>query len=155
MEPKQTSSGPTYYNGEFRHGLDEKRRLQVPAKWRPGKSGTELTLLLWPKSKAGACLRVLPPHKMADLVRDIDALPNSHPNKTTLKRFIGSKSAQVTLDTVGRICIPEELAKAAAIGEQAVLVGLLDKFEIWSTDRYVSVATADEVMAQEAFKEME
>jgi MraZ protein len=154
MEPNETN-GPTYYNGEFRHGLDQKRRLQIPAKWRPAQSGTELTLLLWPKSKEGACLRVLPPHKMADLVRDIDALPSKDPNKTVLKRFIGSKSAQVTLDSVGRICVPEEMTKAAGIGDQAVLVGLLDKFEIWSTERYGKVATTDEIMAQEAFKEME
>ena len=55
------------------------------------------------------------PAKMADLMRDIDAMPNSDPNKGVLKRFIGSKSIQVTLDSVGRICLPEEMAKVAGI----------------------------------------
>src|SRR5438034_9139148 len=113
----------TYYNSLYRHGVDEKRRIQVPAKWRPSKPRTELTLVLWPKAKEGACLRVLPPDKMADLMRDIDAMPNSDPNKVVLKRFIGSKSVQVTLDSVGRICLPDELAQAARVREEAVLAG--------------------------------
>jgi MraZ protein len=146
--------GRTYYNSSFRHGLDEKRRVQVPAKWRP-KSGTELTLVLWPKAKEGACLRVLPPDKMADLMRDIDAMPNSDPNKVVLKRFIGSKSIQVTLDSVGRICLPDDMAKAAGLTKEAVLVGLLDRFEIWSPERFEKVTASDEIMAQEAFKMME
>ena len=154
MEP-DVASGPTYYNSVYRHGVDEKRRLAIPSKWRPAKAGTELTLVLWPKEKVGSCLRVLPPHKMADLMRDIDAMPNSDPNKTVLKRFIGSRSVQVTLDSVGRICIPEEMAKATGIKDQAVLVGLLDRFEIWSPERYDTVSKADEFMAQDAFTKME
>ena len=78
MEPEE-ASGPTYYNSVYRHGVDDKRRLAIPSKWRPAKAGTELTLVLWPKEKVGSCLRVLPPHKMADLMRDIDAMPNSDP----------------------------------------------------------------------------
>jgi len=92
---------------------------------------------------------------MADLMRDIDAMPSSDPSKVVLKRFIGSKSIQVTLDTVGRICVPEEMARAAGISDSAVLVGLLDRFEIWSPERFDKVAAADEVMAHEAFKMME
>src|SRR5438094_3258538 len=125
MDPKETTE-TTYYNSIYRHGVDEKRRVQVPAKWRPAKAGVEFTLVLWPKSKEGPCLRVLPPREMAELMRDIDAMPNSDPSKVVLKRFIGSESVQVTLDKSGRICLPEEMSKAAGIeiGQEAVLVGL-------------------------------
>ena len=119
---------PTYYNSCFRHGVDEKRRVQVPAKWRPEDEGVELTMILWPKHNAGACLRVLPPAKMAKLVADIEALPNSDPNKSVLRRRIGSKSAQVALDKAGRICLPEDMARAAGIKDEAMLVGLLHQF---------------------------
>jgi len=153
MEPND--SAKTYYNSSYRHGVDEKRRVQVPAKWRPAKSGTELTLMVWPKSKEGPCLRALPPEKMAELMHDINVMPNTDPNKVVLKRFIGSKSVQVALDSVGRICIPEEMAKAAGITEEAVMVGLLDRFEIWDPERYEKVTASDEIMAQEAFKLME
>jgi MraZ protein len=146
---------PTYYNSLYRHGVDEKRRLQIPAKWRPPEAGTEFTLILWPKAKEGPCLRVLPPQEMAELMRDIDAMPNGDPNKVVLKRFIGSESVQVALDKAGRICLPEAMAKAAGLEGEAVLVGLLDRFEIWNPDRFDKVRASDVIMAQEAFKLME
>jgi len=154
MEPDK-SIEPTYYNSLYRHGLDDKRRVQIPAKWRPSRSGVEFTLILWPKSKEGPCLRVLPPKEMAELMRDIDAMPNSDPSKVVLKRFIGSESVQVALDKGGRICLPEEMAKAAGIKDEALLVGLLDRFEIWNPERYDKVRASDAIMAQEAFKLME
>jgi len=154
MESEE-SIATTYYNSLYRHGVDEKRRVQVPAKWRPAKAGVEFTLVVWPKSKEGPCLRVLPPEQMAELMKDIDAMPNSDPNKVVLKRFIGSESVQVALDKGGRICLPEEMTKAADIKDQAVLVGLLDRFEIWNPARYERVKASDAVMAQEAFKMME
>ncbi len=154
MEPKKTVQ-PTYYNSLYEHGVDEKRRVQIPAKWRPAKSGVELTVVVWPQSKEGPCLRVLPPEQMAKLMRDIDALPNTNPQKVSLKRFIGARSVQVTLDTVGRICLPDAMAKAAGISDQAVLVGLLTSFEIWSPERYSKVNVSDAVLAPEAFQMME
>ena len=154
MELNETTE-PTYYNSLYRHGVDEKRRVQIPAKWRPAKAGTELTLMLWPKAKEGPCLRVLPPQQMAKLMRDVDAMPNSDSSKVVLKRFIGSESVQVALDKAGRICLPEQMAKSAGIGDEAVLVGLLDRFEIWSPQRFERVKASDAVMAQEAFKLME
>jgi MraZ protein len=154
MELNETTE-PTYYNSLYHHGVDDKRRVQIPAKWRPAKPGTELTLVLWPKAKEGPCLRVFPPEQMAKLVREVNAMPNSDSNKVVLKRFIGSESVQVALDKAGRICLPEKMARDAGLGEEAVLVGLLDRFEIWSSERYEKVKASDAIMAQEAFKLME
>jgi MraZ protein len=146
---------PTYYNSRYRHGVDEKRRVQIPAKWRPEKEGMELTIILWPKHQAGTCLRVLPPDEMAKLKAEIDAMPRGDASKGVLKRFIGSESEQVTLDKGGRICLPEEMARAAGIKDEAMLVGLLDRFEIWNPSRYEHVKAADATFATEAFKLMD
>ena len=116
--------------------LDSERRVRIPAKWRAMKTGTELTLILWPMSKGGPCLRVWPPHRMAKLMRDLDAMPNRDPKKEVLQRFIGTQSVQETLDTFGRICLPEAMATAAGIGKEAVLVGRCEWLEIWSPARY-------------------
>lgn len=147
--------GQTYYNSCYRHGVDEKRRIQIPAKWRPETDGTELTVILWPKHHAGSCLRVMPPEEMAKLKATLDAMPTGDPNKVVLKRFIGSESAQLTLDKGGRICLPDEMARAAGIKDEAVLVGLLDRFEIWNPARYENVKAADAAFAAEAFKIMD
>lgn len=147
--------GPTYYNSRFQHGVDEKRRVQIPAKWLPQRAGVELTLVLWPRESAGACVRVLPPAQMAKLMQSIDEMPNSDPRKVVLKRIIGSGSAQASVDKAGRICLPEEMAREAGIKNEAVLVGLLDRFEIWQPERYQKVQATDAALAQEAFKLME
>ena len=144
----------TYYNSIYRHGVDGQRRVQVPSMWRPVKSGVEFTLILWPQSNEGPCLRVLPPEEMADLMKTIDEMPNGE-RKTALKRVIGGASVQVALDKGGRICIPEDMANGADIKDEATLVGLLDRFEIWNPERYARVKSADAVLAQEAFKLME
>src|SRR5271154_508401 len=143
---KAGTKQPTYYNSCYRHGVDEKRRVQIPSKWRPEEAGTELTMILWPKHQAGNCLRVLPPEQMAKMKADIDTMPNGDPNKVVLKRFIGSESVQVALDKGGRVCLPDEMARAAGIKDEAVLVGLLDRFEIWSPSRYENVKAADAVL---------
>jgi MraZ protein len=58
-------------------------------------------------------------------------------------------------DKAWRICVPEEMARTAGLEGEAVLVGLLDRFEIWQPARYERVQAADAVLAQEAFKLME
>ena len=146
---------PTYYNSRFRHGVDVKRRVQIPAKWRPQQAGVELTLILWPREGAGPCVRVLPPAQMAKLMQSIDGMPNSDPKKVVLKRIIGSGSAQAGVDKAGRICLPEEMARGAGIKNEVMLVGLLDRFEIWNPEHYEKVQTADAALAPDAFRLME
>jgi len=146
---------PTCYNSRFLHGVDGKRRLQIPAKWRPQKAGLELMLILWLRDGVGPCVRVLPPAQMAKLMRSIDEMPNGDPKKAVLKRIIGSGSAQAMVDKAGRICLPDEMAREAGIKDEAMLVGLLDRFEIWNPERYEKVQTADAALAPEAFRLME
>ena len=152
---EETVNVPVYYNSLYRHGVDGKRRVQVPAKWRPPQPDVEFTLIVWPKSAHGPCLRVLPPEQMGKLMADINAMSNDDPNKVVLKRFIGSESAQVALDKAGRICLPEVMVKVAGIAKEAVLVGLLDRFEIWNPKRFAEVRGEDQVMAGAAFTLME
>lgn len=151
----ETKNEICVYNSRYRHGVDEKRRVQIPSKWRPSKPGTEFTLIVWPKHKAGVCLRVLPPQEMAKLMAELDAMPAD--KRGSLKRQIGSQSTQVTLDSAGRITIPQDLADSANIKaeDEVVMVGLLDKFEIWNPKTHEAVKAADEVLSAQAFELME
>ena len=151
MQPEQ-SNEPIFYNSLYRHGVDEKRRVQVPAKWR-SSSPEVLTLILWPKgTQPEACLLVLPPNEWNALVQKLKAMPFADPKAEALRRLLGKKSDRVTLDKAGRICIPDAMAKAAGIGTDAVLVGLLDRFEIWNPERYESASAVDDELLNDAFK---
>src|ERR1043166_3351408 len=136
----------TYYNSRYRFGVDAKRRVQIPSKWRPTESGTELTLVVWPKAREGLFWRVLPPAKMDELVGEIVAMPSSDLNKPVLKRFIGGESIQVAGGPAGRVCLPEERGRGGGVPKAAVLVGMLDQFEIWSPERFEKMKVYDEVM---------
>jgi len=114
----------------------------------------EFTVIVWPKHQAGTCLRVLPPEKLEKLVAEIEALPNSDPRKDVLRRVVGGNSEQVTLDKSGRICLPEAMAAAAGLKQEAQLVGMLEQFEVWDPVRYQHVEKADAVYQTEAFEMM-
>jgi len=143
-----------YFNSRYLHGVDEKRRLQIPAKWRSDTDGVDFTVIVWPKHQAGTCLRVLPLEKLEKLVAEIEAMPNSDPRKDVLRRVVGCNSEQVTVDKAGRICLPEEMARAAGIKHEALLVGMLEQFEIWEPARYKHVEAADAVHQAKAFEMM-
>ncbi|TMQ00554.1 MAG: hypothetical protein E6L09_06120 [Verrucomicrobia bacterium] len=150
--PSSQPSELIYYNSLYRHGVDEKRRVQVPAKWRAAESEV-LTLVLWPKgTMPEACLLVLPPREWEALVQKLRGMPFADPNAEALRRLLGRKSDRVTLDKGGRICLPEGMARAAAIDKEAVLVGLLDRFEIWNPERYETASAVDNELLPEAFK---
>lgn len=150
--PQEQPNEPTYYNSLYRHGVDDKRRVQIPAKWRASESEV-LTLVLWPKGTTPeACLLVLPPQEWSALVQKLKAMPFSDPKAEALRRLLGKKSDRVTLDKGGRICLPEAMAKAAAIDKEAMLVGLVDRFEIWNPDRYEAASAVDDEMLPDAFK---
>ena len=143
-----------FYTGTYCHGVDEKRRLQVPAKWRPEEAATEFSIMLWPGAHGG-CLKVLPPREMAKLRDEINAMSKDDSRKASMKRVVGGGSMQVQVDKAGRICLPEEMSKRAEIGSEVVMVGMLDRFEIWNPDRYDKVKESDAIVATDAFKMME
>jgi MraZ protein len=82
-------------------------------------------------------------------------MPGGDPSKSVLKRNLGTLSIQVKLDSAGRIALPEEMAAAAGINGQAVLVGCLDRFEIWSPERYKQVELIDQALLQKAMQLIE
>lgn len=144
---------PVLYNSKYTHGVDEKRRLQIPAKWRPTQENFEFTIILWHSSATKETyLLVLPPDLMVGLLAKLKEMPYSDSKADSLRRLLGKNSDQVVLDKAGRICLPEAMAKAAGIEREAVLIGSWDRFEIWNPQRYEATSKVDDALAPEAFK---
>jgi MraZ protein len=142
-----------HYTSLFEHGVDTKRRVQIPAKWRPSEPDVEFTLILWPNGgMADSHLLVLPPIEMNALVEKLRGMSSADSETMALRRLIGTKSATVSLDKSGRICIPDTMAKKADIGDKALMVGLVDRFEVWSPERYRAASAVDEALLPKAFK---
>jgi MraZ protein len=144
---------PIYYSACYRHGVDEKRRVQIPAKWRPAEEGVQFTLILWPHNgQPDSCLLVLPPAVFKELVAKVTAMKFADPGAEALRRILGEKADRVQLDKAGRFTLPDWMAKAAGITDEALLNGMFDRFQIWSPERYEATKSAVDAMATKAFE---
>lgn len=140
------------FKGEFEFALDDKRRLQVPAKWRPPE-GVQLSVHFFlPEGLKRPCLLVLSPIAARKLEDKLEAMAFSDPRVDALRRLLGADSEDLNVDSAGRICLPEKLAGKAGLGKKAMLVGQFDRFQIWNPDYRVETGTADEVLRSEAMK---
>ena len=142
------------FHGNFRHGIDDSRRVMIPAKWRPTDPSVVFTVLLWPISLEEFHL-VLPPERWQVMLDKLKMKSLHDKRVATLERVIGATSAPLSLDKVGRFCLPDNLAKAAAIEREAEFVGRLDKFEIWSPKRFLAGVSEDKSLAATVAEEIE
>ena len=143
----------TVYSGRFRHGIDGSRRVMVPSKWRPKSGKTELAILPWPLGEKQFLL-VLPPVRWSMLLDRLNEMSLSDDQAAVVERVIGGSSAHLKLDKVGRLCLPEELADVAGLRKEAVLVGRLNKFEIWEPSRFEENNKGNEAVAAAAIKNL-
>lgn len=147
------SEKPIRYHFSYRHGVDEKRRVQLPAKWRKGKDDdTEFTVIVWPNGgQKDACLLVLPPHLMDALEGRLSGMSYADPAAVALRRLMGLNSDTVKLKG-GKLLLPEGLVKRVGIEKEVMMVGMVDRFEIWNPERFQAASEVDAAMQEEAFK---
>jgi MraZ protein len=134
------SNKPIYYRYFYERDTDEKRRLQMPVKWRPESKDemeqVEYNLIAWTHNGVeNACLRVLPSELFDKWIAQINSLPFDDP-KAEEQRRMGSKTDNVTMDRNGRICLPDGLRTLVGLGDKVLLIGCFDRFEIWDPERY-------------------
>ena len=122
----------TVFVGTFRHAVDEKHRVAIPAKWRAAaRSAQEFYVLPDPKNH----LVVLPESAMTKMLERADDISIGEYERRDVLRLITAKAHVTPCDKQGRIMLTEELLRHAGIDKEAVLVGVLNKFEIWSPAR--------------------
>ena len=133
------------FHGEFSFGVDGSRRVMIPAKWRPEDKSIEFHVMLWP-IVTKEYLLVLPPERWQMV---LDKLKGSSLNNRSLaayEREVARNSAPLELDKFGRFCLPEKLATQAGIKDEALFVGRLSKFEVWSPKRFKATTATDAVL---------
>ncbi len=120
------------FKGTYRHRIDPKGRLPVPAVFRRALDrdpAVVVTLL-------DQCLAVYPPAEWARLETQLQALPAFSRQVKALTRLLLSRAADCEIDVQGRILLPPALREAAGLGRDAVVVGVLSRFEIWSPESW-------------------
>lgn len=115
--------------GEYRHSVDEKGRLAIPAKHREQLIGGAVVT-----RGLDRCLSVYPAGVWKELATRVANLPVSKSNTRSFARFLLAGAMDVELDKQGRIMIPEYLRSFAGIEKTVVLAGLYNRLEVWSED---------------------
>ncbi len=117
--------------GEYKHAIDNKSRLTIPAKFREALAG-ECVIA---KGLDG-CLTIYPMSEWALVCEKIDAKPSSDPKVRRFKRLFYASASVETIDKQGRVSIPPALKAHAAIDSEVVVVGESNVIELWSSQRW-------------------
>lgn len=79
----------------------------------------------------------------------LTALPLAQANSRAFVRLMLAGATDVTLDTQGRILIPDYLRKYAGLNKQAVIAGLYNRLEIWDGERWEKYKQRTESASEE------
>lgn len=142
----EEGSETTMFLGEYKHSIDNKCRLTIPAKFRDELDGRCVIA----KGLDG-CLSVYPLDEWALVCEKIDAKPSSDPKVRRFKRLFYASASEEVLDKQGRLSIPQTLMEHAAIDKDVVIVGESATFELWSAERWSDQQAAE---GDESFEEL-
>jgi MraZ protein len=135
----------SFLTGEFRHALDDRGRVAIPSRFR-SRLAPGATLARW----LDRCLGVFPAEEWGILAEKLRALPMTNPNAREFARFMSSGAVDVELDRQGRLLVPSYLREYAGLTEgEVVVVGALDRLEIWAPSAWQPYRTRIEDSPEE------
>ncbi len=115
------------FTGEYRHTVDDKGRIAVPAKFR-AQLDAGAVVSRWMDS----CLAIHTRQGWDALADKVSALPITDQASRLFQRFVFAGAAEVELDRQGRVLVPAYLRESIALADAAVVVGSRDHAEIWA-----------------------
>ncbi|MBR2372486.1 MAG: division/cell wall cluster transcriptional repressor MraZ [Clostridia bacterium] len=130
--------------GEYRHQIDAKNRLRVPAKLK-----SELGDKFVVTKGSNGCLFVFNSKTMESLYEKLQNVPISDIAAQRSIRMLFSSASEVENDEQGRFLLPQSLKAFAKIDKNVVTVGAGTRIEIWSEEvwnEYNSYDNFDEVL---------
>ena len=122
------------FKGSYRIIIDNKNRLSLPAKLRRATNATVYDQFVITRGLEG-CLFLFSADEWERIEQRLKALSFTQADARLFVRMLLSQATDATLDTQGRISIPQNLMEQAQlVKEQEVLVnGSLNRIEIWNT----------------------
>ena len=120
------------FMGEYNHTVDAKGRLIVPSKFRE-QLGAEFVVT---KGLDG-CLFVYPTEEWQSIEEKFRNISMTSKDARKFSRFFFAGAASLELDKQGRILLPPVLREYADLQKDVVLVGVLNRVEIWDKERWL------------------
>jgi transcriptional regulator MraZ len=140
------------FKGTYRHKIDPKGRLPVPAAFRRGLGDRAPAVVVTPLDQ---CLAAYPPSEWARLEEQLRTLPAFSRPAKALTRLLTSRAIDCELDVQGRILLPAALRAAAGLDREALVIGVLNRFEVWAPDRWEAFVADSERLLEDATLEVQ
>jgi len=129
--------------------LDAKGRLAIPARYRLGLDSMARGHLVVTIDTEDTCLLMYPLPIWEEIERRVQALPALNAAVRRVQRLLIGHATEVEIDGNGRILLPSLLREYAQSDKKVMLVGMANKFELWSESTWEAqrdrwLATKDE-----------
>ncbi len=125
----------TAFKGTYKHTIDHKNRLNIPAKFRGNPESPENDYYVIVRGFEG-CLYL---YSHSSWLRIEEKLANlktlSDPKARYFVRLLLSNASDAKIDRQGRIAIPQNLLELAGITKEVTIRGVFDKIEMWDPVR--------------------
>jgi MraZ protein len=124
--------------GSYTFQLDEKGRVSLPAAFRREAPSPRFVLVqAYPPA-----LALYPESEWAAVEERLRELLRLQPEARMYVLSVMAGAVEVVPDSQGRILIPARLKEAAGLDGPAMLVGAIDKIEIWNPAHFESALSA-------------
>ncbi|MBI2050134.1 MAG: division/cell wall cluster transcriptional repressor MraZ [Candidatus Staskawiczbacteria bacterium] len=112
--------------GQYKHTIDSKKRLALPAKFR-GELGGKVVITRGIEK----CLVVYTEAEWKNFSEKLGNLPTSQAEARIYSRVTLAEAMEAILDKLGRVLISDNLKKYASLKKNVVICGLSNRLEIW------------------------
>ena len=126
----------TSFLGRYEFQMDEKGRVSLPSAFRREADGDRFVLLQW----RAPALTFLPVASWASTQERLLAFRRNQPEAWGDVLAITSSAVEVSPDKQGRILIPAWLKEAAGLDDKVLLLGNIDRVELWQPEEFGKAA---------------
>ncbi len=139
------------FAGSFECRMDRQGRVAIPSTFRRNieDAGDSFVLTFFDDAIAG-----YPRGTWLSLEKQVLSLPAFSKKARSLSRVLASRSHESRLDTQGRILVPPALRRLAGLDRDVVVIGAMDRFEIWPRNKWSSFASEAEALLDAASAEL-
>lgn len=132
------------FRGRSSINLDDKGRMAIPTRYREELQECcerQLVVTIAVNERCigeNGCLWLYPMPEWEKLEQTILKLDTLNPMAGNLRRFVIGNASECEMDGQGRLLLPEMLRKFASLEKKIVLLGQLNKFEIWNEEAWAA-----------------
>ena len=145
--------GSGVFLSTFEKQLDSKRRIVVPQDFRATLSGPFDGIFCFPSIEAD-CLEAGGKSLFDRYQGVIDELPFGDPLRSALETSVLGGMARLSFDTAGRITLPDTLCEMFGLTDWVAVVGLGERFQIWSREAFQAHRAAQRELARDGLAAM-